>query len=75
MIMLLTYQYSITDFQDEVRALVDRGSVGRQQRIYELKKYFGDRQWQNVGQLLDQHDYVLRGYVIDLIGQESWVND
>lgn len=75
MIMGLTDQYSITDFQDEVRALVDRGSVGRQHRIYDLKKYFCDRQWQNVGQLLEQHDYVLRGYIIDLIGQESWLND
>lgn len=73
--MLITYQYSINDFQDEVRALITRGSVGRQQRIYELRKYFGNRQWQNVEQLLDHHDYVLRGYIIDLVGQESWTND
>jgi 2-hydroxychromene-2-carboxylate isomerase len=73
--MLTTHQYSIADIKDEVRALVARGLVGRQQRIYELRKYFGDRRWQNVEQLLDKHDYVLRGHIIDLVGKESWIND
>lgn len=68
-------QYSITGIQDEVRALVARGLVGKQQRIYELKKYFSDRRWQAIEELLDTHDYVLRGHVIDLIGKESWTND
>jgi Domain of unknown function (DUF4327) len=73
--MLITHEYAIADIQDEVRALVDRGLVGRQQRIYELKKYFGDRKWQNIEQLLDRNDYVLRGHIVDLIGKESWMND
>jgi Domain of unknown function (DUF4327) len=73
--MPITRQYSITDFQDEVRALVARGLVGRQQCIYELRKYFGDRRWQTVEELLDTYDYVLRGHVIDLVGKESWMND
>ena len=73
--MLVIHQYCITDFQDEVRALVARGSVGRQQRIYELRKYFSDRQWQNVERLLAEEDYLLRGHVIDLVGKESWIND
>ena len=73
--MLVIHQYCITDFQDEVRALVARGSVSRQQRIYELRKYFGDRQWQNVERLLAEEDYLLRGYIIDLVGKESWIND
>jgi Domain of unknown function (DUF4327) len=75
MIMLVIRQYSITDFQDEVRALVARGSVGRQQRIYELRQHFSDRQWQNVEKLLAQEDYLLRGHIIDLVGKESWMND
>ena len=73
--MLVIHQYCITDFQDEVRALVARGSVSRQQRIYELRKYFGHRQWQNVERLLAEEDYLLRGYIIDLVGKESWIND
>ncbi len=68
-------QYSIHDVQDEVRALIDRGTVGRQYRIYELGKFFSDREWQTVEQLLEAHDYLLRDHVIDLVGQESWLND
>jgi hypothetical protein len=68
-------RYCISDFQDEVRDLVARGSIGRQQRIYELKKYFDARQWQDVERLLETYDYVLRGRIIDLVGSESWIND
>ena len=73
--MRTIHQYSITDLRDEVRDLIARGSVGRQQRIYELRKYFGDRQWQNVERLLEEYDYLLRGHIIDLVGKESWTND
>jgi Domain of unknown function (DUF4327) len=68
-------RYCLSDLQDEVRALVARGSVDRQQRIYELKRFFGDRQWQEIEHLVYEYDYVLRGRVIDLIGEESWMND
>jgi Domain of unknown function (DUF4327) len=73
--MFVLERYCISDFQDEVRALVDRGSVDRQQRIYELKRFFDDRQWQEIKHLVNEYDYVLRGRVIDLIGEESWEND
>jgi Domain of unknown function (DUF4327) len=68
-------RYCLSDLQDEVRALVARGSVDRQQRIYELKRFFGDRQWPEIEHLVNEYDYVLRGRVIDLIGEESWTND
>jgi hypothetical protein len=74
-IMRTIHQYSITDLRDEVRDLIARGSVGRQQRIYELRKHFGDREWQNIERLLDEYDYLLRGHIIDLVGKESWTND
>jgi Domain of unknown function (DUF4327) len=67
--------HSIADIQDEVRALVARGSVGRQQRIYELSKYFDDRQWQNVERQLAANNFLLRDRVIELTGKESWSND
>jgi hypothetical protein len=68
-------QYSITDIQEEVRALVSRGLVGRQQRIYELSRHFSDRQWHNVEQLLSANNFLLRDRVIDLAGKEAWKND
>ncbi len=75
MIMPTIQQYSIADIQDEVRALVARGSVGRQQRIYELSKYFNDRQWEDVERLLTANNFLLRDRVIELAGKESWIND
>jgi hypothetical protein len=73
--MLAIKQYSITDVRDEVRALVTRGLVGQQYRIYELRKHFSDRQWQNCERLFVEHDYLLRDRIIDLVGIESWTND
>jgi hypothetical protein len=73
--MAVIQKYSMTEFQDEVRTLVARGSIGRQQRIYELKKYFANREWDDIAELLDTYDYVLRGHIIDLVGAESWTND
>jgi hypothetical protein len=74
--MQVARQYSsITDIKDEVRALVTRGSVGPQNRIYELSKYFGDREWPTVESLLETYDYLLRDPIIDLVGKESWLND
>ena len=73
--MAVIQRYSMTEFQDEVRTLVARGAIDRQQRIYELQKYFGEREWQNIEHLLAADDYVLRGHIIDLVGAESWTND
>ncbi len=73
--MLVIEKSSIADFQDEVRALISRGVLGRQQRIYELRGYFGDRAWQNVEQLLNLHDFLLKDHITDLVGKESWTND
>jgi Domain of unknown function (DUF4327) len=73
--MPVLQKYSIADFQDEVRALVARGSVGRQQRIYELRRHFGDSAWYDFEQLLNLHEYLLKDYVTDLVGHESWVSD
>jgi Domain of unknown function (DUF4327) len=68
-------RYCLGDLQDEVRALVARGSVKRQQRIYELKQFFGDRQWPEIEHLVNEYDYLLRGRIIDLVGAECWEND
>jgi Domain of unknown function (DUF4327) len=73
--MPVIQQYSIADFQDEVRALVTRGSVDRQQRIYELRRYFDDHEWYDIEPLLNVHDYLLRDHIADLVGKESWTND
>ncbi|WP_404785781.1 DUF4327 family protein [Altericista sp. CCNU0014] len=73
--MNILRQYTITDLQEEVRALVSRGLVNRQQRIYELSRHFSDRQWHNVEQLLTENNFLLRDRVIELAGKEAWISD
>jgi hypothetical protein len=70
-----TRRYSIHAVQDEVRALVTKGFVRKQQQIYSLARYFGDREWPKVEQVLQDNEYLLRDHVCDLIGQESWASD
>jgi hypothetical protein len=73
--MQVLRQLSISDIQDEVRALVDRGKLGRRSYIYELCKYFSTTEWDRVERVLEDNDYLLRDCVIDLIGKESWSSD
>lgn len=68
-------QYSLCAIQDEVRALVTRGLVSRQSQIYSLARYFEEIEWLQVRQILESHEYLLRDYVCDLIGRESWASD
>lgn len=69
------HQYSIHSVRDEVKALVDRGSINRGSQLYTLARFFGDRDWHSVEELLEENEYLLRDYVCDLIGHESWLND
>ena len=73
--MLQTRQYSIADIQDEVRALVVKGAVNRQQPIYSLCRKFSYNEWQSIERLLESHDYLLRDHIGDLVGHECWAND
>jgi Domain of unknown function (DUF4327) len=73
--MLVIERYSLADFQDEVRALVARGVLGRQQRIYELRGHFDDRAWKTVEQILNLHEYSLKDRITDLVSKESWTSD
>ncbi|MEL6136527.1 MAG: DUF4327 family protein [Cyanobacteria bacterium J06628_6] len=68
-------QFSIQTIKDEVRALVTTGTVNRYQRIYTLCRYFPLRDWLQIEQILESHDYLLRDSVSDLISQEQWPND
>ncbi len=68
-------QYSIYSVKDEVRALVDRGSVNRNAQLYSLARFFGDKDWNAVEELLEDNEYLLRDHVCDLVGHESWTND
>lgn len=70
-----TVDYSINLLQDEVRHLVDKGVISRQQSIYTLCRYIPAREWARVEKELARHEYLLRDRIIDLIGSQEWEND
>ena len=73
--MLKTYSFTISDIQDEVRALVSKGMVSRHQSLYTLCQYFSHREWQQIETLLESHSYLLRDQIADLMPCERWDND
>ncbi|MGB3240756.1 MAG: DUF4327 family protein [Geitlerinemataceae cyanobacterium] len=70
-----TIQYTLDAIQDEARHLVQRGSLSRQQPIYTLCQYIPAREWVVVENTLEQHSFLLRDRIGDLMGQEAWEND
>lgn len=68
-------EYSIDMIRDEVRHLVDKGNVTRQQPIYVLCQFIPPREWVCVECELERCDYFLRDQIGDLIASECWDND
>lgn len=67
--------YSLSAIQDEVRQLVERGSLTRQQRIYDIYQYIPPREWGYLECELEKGEYLLRDSIGDLLGMECWEND
>ncbi|MGC9524339.1 MAG: DUF4327 family protein [Limnospira sp.] len=70
-----TVQYSLDVIKDEVRDLINKGAIGRQQPIYTLCQYIPAREWAYVECELEACNFLLRDRVGDLIGSEKWEND
>jgi uncharacterized circularly permuted ATP-grasp superfamily protein len=70
-----TIQYTIDAIKDEAHHLVQRGILSRQQPIYTLCQYIPAREWSLVENTLEQHSFLLRDRIGDLMGQEAWDND
>lgn len=73
--MIQTADYSLTMIQDEVRQLVEKGIVNRQQPIYSLCQHISAREWLCVESELERCDFLLRDRIGDLVGREVWDND
>ena len=73
--MLQSTQYSLDLIQDEVRELVHKGLVSRQQPIYILCQFIPPREWAWVECELERCDFLLRDRIGDLMGHEEWDND
>ena len=73
--MIQSIQYSLDVIQDEVRQLVRKGVITRQQPIYALCKYIPAREWSCIELELERSNFLLRDRIGDLISQEDWDND
>ena len=70
-----THHYTIDMLRDEARQLVEGGIVSRQQPIFTICAYIAAREWPFIETELEEHDYLLRDRIIDLVGREDWEND
>jgi hypothetical protein len=70
-----TTHYSIGVIKDEVRQLVEKGTVSRHQPLYVLCEYIPAREWVGVECELERCDYLLRDQIGDLISCENWDSD
>ena len=73
--MLTERRYSLDTIQDDVKALVEKGTLAKRHQIYALARHYSTSEWKSVEQVLETNDYMLRDSVCDLIGRESWMND
>jgi hypothetical protein len=71
----MTVQYSIELIRCEARGLVQSGFINRQQPIYSLCQFIPPREWCCVEHELEQHQFLLRDRIGDLVGREDWDND
>lgn len=70
-----SFGYSLGMIKDEVRQLVETGTVSRQQPIYVLCQYIPAREWVCVECELERSDFLLRDQIGDLMSSECWDND
>ncbi|HEY9877774.1 MAG TPA: DUF4327 family protein [Leptolyngbyaceae cyanobacterium] len=73
--MLQSLRYTIDVIRDEVRQLVQKGAISRQQPIYTLCRYIPAREWALVEVELEAEGFLLRDRISDLVGREDWEND
>ena len=60
MIVSPSIHYSIDTIRDEVRQMVERGTITRNQSIYVLCEFLPAREWLSVECELERCDYLLR---------------
>lgn len=70
-----TSAYTLEMLCDEAKQLVDSGAVSRQQPIFTLCRYIAAREWPLIEATLEEHDYLLRDRIADLLTHETWLND
>ncbi|MGA7938019.1 MAG: DUF4327 family protein [Kovacikia sp.] len=70
--MARSIHYSFAFIQEEVRRLVKQSLIDCRQPIYRLCKFIPAEDWNEVERELEEHDFLLRDRIGDLIPQEEW---
>jgi Domain of unknown function (DUF4327) len=73
--MNTTVKYDLEVLREEARQLVKQGKIQRNEPIYALCKFIPGRDWVCVDMELEEHDFLLRDKIIDLLGREDWNDD
>lgn len=68
-------RHSLEVLREEARQLVLQGYIHRHQPIYILSCYLPPRIWTCLEYVLEEHNFLLRDRIDDLINQERWDND
>lgn len=67
--------YSLERLREEIIALMQKGSINRQQPIYTLCKYIPPREWLLVERELEGNGFLLRDRIGELVSREKWQED
>lgn len=71
----VNYVYPIEQIRADVRQWLAKGLISRYQFLDSLCSFIPAREWQAFEGELALNDYLLRDRIIDLIPQETWLND
>jgi uncharacterized protein YqgQ len=74
-VSILTRQYSLDTIRDEVRQLLEKGIVSRNQPLYVLCQLIPAREWVQIECELERCDYLLRDRIGDIVACETWEDD
>ncbi|WP_218081546.1 DUF4327 family protein [Anthocerotibacter panamensis] len=73
--MLQAVRFALPEITNEVRWLVNKGRLRRNQPVAALAYFYTPVEWQGVLEELCLHDYTLQSPICELLAVEDWPND
>lgn len=67
--------FKLSTITDEVRQLVDKGTLKHSQHLYALCQYFSPREWIAIETELERNGLLMRDRIVDLIDNQQWTSD
>ena len=67
--------YSLARLREDAIALIQKGCINPRQPIYTLCQYTTAREWLYAELELEEHGFLLRDCITELVGQQKWEED